>query len=172
MLTYNEYVKVGIADYKICKDEPGILTLGLGSCVGICLYDAYTNIGGLAHIMLPNKPEDNIVSERSRLKYADIALPEMINKMLEMGCRKLNLRAVIVGGGNMFLNSSMPLEQTIGYRNYQSVCNILSKYSIPIVAKDIGGSIGKTVYFSLESGDVYVKKGLEIEQLYKGYVIG
>lgn len=168
MLTYNEYIKVGIADYKISLDGPGILTLGLGSCVGVCIYDVYTNAGGLAHIMLPYKPDDLNISERSRLKYADIAIPEMIDKMIECGCKKLNLRAVIVGGGNMFSNSSTQLGDTIGYRNYQSVCSILSQYSIPIVAKDIGGNIGKTVYFSLEKGDVYVKKGLEIEQLYKG----
>ena len=172
MLTFNEYTKVGIADYKICNDESGLLTLGLGSCVGICLYDAYTKIGGLAHIMLPSKPKDIVVTERSKLKYADIALPEMIDEMLKIGCKKIDLRAVIVGGGNMFLNSNLALEQTIGYRNYESVIEILAKYSIPIVAKDIGGSIGKTVYFNLKNGDVYVKKGLDVEQLYKGYVKG
>lgn len=170
MLTYNEYLKVGIADYKITLNG-GLLTLGLGSCVAVCIYDVYTGRGGLAHIMLPNKNPGSNPPHTSRLKYADIALPEMIDEMISLGSQKINLRAVIVGGGNMFINSSTPAEQGVGHRNQESVKKILSSYSIPIVAQDVGGNIGKTVYFDLKNGDVYVKKGVDIEQLYKGYAL-
>ena len=170
MLTYNEYVKVGIADYKITTSPGGLLTLGLGSCVGVCIYDIDTRIGGLAHIMLPTESAFKGNSGVS-LKYADVAIPKMVDEMLLMGCQKRNLRAVVVGGGNMFINSTTPLEQSIGFRNQESVKSILSSLAIPIVAEDIGGNMGKTVYFDLNDGDVYVKKGMEIEQLYNGLKI-
>lgn len=168
MLTYSNYVKVGIADYKISANPNGLLTLGLGSCVGICIYDIKTQIGGMAHIMLPSSHEFKVL-KGSENKYADIAIPNMVKEMESMGCKKSNFRAVIVGGGNMFLNSPIPIEQGIGYRNQISVKKILSSLSIPIVAQDLGGNIGKTVYFHLEHGDVYVKKGIDVELLYKGF---
>lgn len=168
MLTYSDYVKVGIADYKISVNPNGLLTLGLGSCVGICLYDVKTRIGGMAHIMLPDSTEFKVL-KGSENKYADIAIPNMVKEMESMGCRRSNFRAVIVGGGNMFINSPIPQEQGVGYRNQLSVKNILSSLSIPVVAQDLGGNIGKTVYFHLECGDVYVKKGLDVELLYKGF---
>ena len=47
-------VKVGMADLNVCKSPEGITTLGLGSCVGICIRDPVAKVGGLAHAMLPD----------------------------------------------------------------------------------------------------------------------
>ena len=79
-ISYNDYVKVGIADYKISANPNGLLTLGLGSCVGICLYDIKMQIGGLAHIMLPDSSEFKVL-KGSENKYAAIAIPEMVKEM-------------------------------------------------------------------------------------------
>ena len=49
----SEIIKVGIADLKTCKSPDGVMTLGLGSCVGIAIRDPMNKIGGLVHIMLP-----------------------------------------------------------------------------------------------------------------------
>ena len=164
-ISCNAYSKVGIADYKINVNQEGLVTLGLGSCVGICIFDIHKRVGGLAHVMLPDSPSDND-SEKSKLKYTQYTLPKMIDEMIALGCSKMNMRAVLVGGGNMFLNTKITLENSIGYRNLQSVQQILNQYSIPVVAQDVGGNVGKTVYFDLDEGDVYVKIGLDIYKLY------
>ena len=52
-----EIIKVGMADLKVCREPDSLTTLGLGSCVGVALYDPVTKISGLAHVMLPNSKE-------------------------------------------------------------------------------------------------------------------
>lgn len=168
MLEFNECIKVGIADYKIASAPNTLVTLGLGSCVGICIYDINKRVGALAHILLPSK-DDYGIKGGFDLKYADVTLPTVIDELLSQGCKIKNMRAVIVGGGNMFKCNSKPLTESIGYKNQESVRKILSSYNIPIVREDTGGEVGKTVYFDTNTGDVYVKIGLEVTQIYKGY---
>ena len=47
-------IKVGMADLKACKCPDSLTTLGLGSCVGVALYDPVTKVSGLLHCMLPD----------------------------------------------------------------------------------------------------------------------
>ncbi|MFA5536031.1 MAG: chemotaxis protein CheD, partial [Bacillota bacterium] len=76
----NNDLKVGIADWKVAKVPQQIITLGLGSCVGIALFDQYARVGGLAHIMLPDSTQ--FQRNENRAKYADTALPDMLEEML------------------------------------------------------------------------------------------
>lgn len=46
MIVLGTVVKVGMADLKVCKEPDSLTTLGLGSCVGICLYDPVTKVSG------------------------------------------------------------------------------------------------------------------------------
>lgn len=91
-------IKVGISDYKISKNPDRLITLGLGSCVGIAIYDQATHIGGLSHIMLPDSKlfTKNIKVE----KFADLAIPQMIREINPRNTR--NLIAKIAGGASMF----------------------------------------------------------------------
>ena len=43
-------IKVGMADLNVCKAPDGLTTLGLGSCIGLTLYDPVTKIGGIIMI--------------------------------------------------------------------------------------------------------------------------
>lgn len=165
MLDFNSCEKIGIADYKISKSPAQMVTLGLGSCVGICIYDVEKKIGGFAHILLPSKKDYNIKSDTD-LKYADVALPKMIEEMINLGCQIKNLRAVIAGGGNMFSDNEKNIKNTIGYKNQEAVRVILKNYRIPLVCDDTGGNMGKTVFFDTLQGDVYVKVGIEIKKIY------
>lgn len=169
MLDFNECIKVGIADYKIASAPSKLVTLGLGSCVGVCIYDISKRTGALVHILLPSK-NDYVTKHSVDLKYADIAIPVVIEEMLSLGCRIKNMRAVVVGGGNMFKFDGKPLSESIGYKNQDSVKKILNSYNIPIVREDTGGELGKTVFFDTSTGDVYVKIGLETTKIYKGYI--
>ena len=65
----SELIKVGMADLKTGKSPDSIISYGLGSCVGIALYDAQTKIGGLAHIMLPDSTQARATDNTA--KFAD-----------------------------------------------------------------------------------------------------
>lgn len=168
MLDFNDCIKVGIADYKIISTPGKMVTVGLGSCVGVCIYDIRKKIGGLAHILLPTK-QAHVLKKDADLRSADVAVPKMIEEMVSMGCDIKHFRAVLVGGGNMFIYQGKDVKETIGYKNQQSVKKVLSEYRIPIVCDDMGGTVGKTVFFDTENGDVYVRAGVDLVRIYKGF---
>ena len=153
----NEMISVGISDYKTSKAPDTLVTYALGSCVGIMLYDAQAQIGGLSHIMLPSSSlkADGIVDDR--MKYADTAIPDMIASLEKLGANPKALKAKIAGGANMFNTKGTSFVDTIGLRNVEAVHHALAEYGIPLVAEDVGENYGRTVYFLLEDGVVKIQ---------------
>ena len=155
---------VGIGDIKISKSPDILTTIGLGSCIGIAIYDPITRIGGLSHIMLPGSRE--LPDVREPLKFADLSIPILVNKLQSMGAGRANMRAKIAGGASMFKFSDKTMMMNIGERNSQAVINKLREYKIPIIAADIGGEKGRTMVFDLESGVVRLKiVGSEVKEI-------
>lgn len=159
-----EQVKVGIADYKIVKAPKKIMTIGLGSCVGICIYDTKSKVVGLAHIMLSDsKKFKNIDNE---IKFADLAVPKLVQDMMDIGCKKINLKAKIAGGASMFNFSDSKMISDIGKRNGLAVKQALKKEGIEIIAEDIGGSKGRTMIVDSLNGKVTLRiVGVGIKEL-------
>lgn len=150
-----DLVKVGMADLKTTV-SPGILTtLGLGSCVGICLYDSVTKISGMAHIMLPSSK--SIKNNSNLCKFADTGIELLINEMVSKGASKYRLASKIAGGAQMFSFSSKSDIMKIGERNVIAVKQILKDYGIPIKAEDTGGNHGRTIEFHSLNGMLLVK---------------
>jgi chemotaxis protein CheD len=147
-----ELINVGIADLKI-SFSPNILRTILGSCVGICIYDAKKKIGGMAHIMLPSakKMGGNLK------KYSETAIPLLINDMVEAGADRKNMTAKIAGGATMFKHVESSLMGEIGRNNIKSVKNILAENNIEVIAEDVGEDYGRTIDFYLETGELKVK---------------
>ena len=143
----NDIVKVGMAELNITMSPKLIRTSGLGSCVGVVLYDEFTNIAGMAHVMLPDSKlgKNGTIN---RAKYADTALVELVAKMEKAGSRIRSLKAKIAGGAQMFDFSSTSEMMRIGPRNVEAVKRKLNKLKIPIVAEDIGGKSGRTIEFN------------------------
>ena len=95
----DELIKVGMADLNICKAPRGLTTLGLGSCVGVCLWDTSTGLGGLCHIMLPDSTR--IKNNSNIYKFADTGIDELIRRLVSMGAPRARLKAKIAGGAQM-----------------------------------------------------------------------
>ena len=150
-------ISVGISDYKASRAPDKLVTYALGSCVGITLYDAMIHVGGLAHIMLPSSSLRTNGFVDDRMKYADTAIPDLIDELEYIGAKRSQLRAKIIGGANMFNTIGTSFVDTIGERNIEAVREALSKYEIPLVAEDVGANYGRTVYFLLEDGKVEVQ---------------
>ena len=150
-------IPVGISEYKTSKSPDLLVTYALGSCIGIALYDSFTHIGGLSHIMLPSNPLHLNVGIDNRMKYADTAIPDMILALERIGARRSSLSAKIAGGANMFGANGMSFVDSIGARNINAVRDALEKYGIPLVAEDVGSNYGRTVFFQLEDGKVRIQ---------------
>lgn len=145
-------ITVAIADYKVAK-KPDILRTILGSCIGICVFDPKKGVGGLAHIMLPNQTAEAV----NLKKYAETAIPMMIDDMVSEGADKKQLKAKIVGGATMFKMASDSFIGSIGLNNTKRVREVLDENGIQIIAEDVGGDYGRTVDFYIESGQVRIK---------------
>ncbi|MGE5628643.1 MAG: chemotaxis protein CheD [Solirubrobacterales bacterium] len=157
-------IKVGIADMNTAFSPDKIITVGLGSCIGIALYDNKMKIGGLAHIMLPDSTQFNNVS--NPLKFADLAIPLLLTDMEKMGAKKSNIRAKIAGGASMFNFTDSKMNMDIGNRNSISVKSVLNQFSIPLLNEDTGGNKGRTMVFDTQTGIVQIKTiGVSVKEL-------
>lgn len=146
-----EVVKVGIADMNIVTSPNHIRTSGLGSCVGVVIYDQPREIAGLAHVMLP----DSSLAKGGSFniaKYADTAIKELVNRLISQGAKTYSLKAKIAGGAQMFQFSSSSDMMRIGPRNVEAVKRELAKLHISIVAEDVGGNSGRTIEFDPKTG--------------------
>ncbi len=149
-------VKVGISDLNVVRAPDSLVTYALGSCVGICLYDANTKIAGLSHIMLPSSKEmTNMKTEI--YKYADTAIVALLQKMQSMGARQIYLKAKIAGGAQMFNGNSNSSLSRIGQRNVAAVKAELARLRIPIIAEDTGKNYGRTLYLDASDGSMRIK---------------
>lgn len=148
-------ITVGISDLKVAKAPEILVTYALGSCVGICLYDSSVRVAGLSHIMLPSSSMSRDKNQPAR--YADTAIPLLIQRMEASGARRFRLRAKIAGGAKMFAGVSDSSLSNIGQRNVAAVRESLRNYGIPILADDTGKDYGRTLYFSAEDGSMRIK---------------
>jgi chemotaxis protein CheD len=126
-----------------------LVTLGLGSCIGLALLDRRTGVAGLAHVVLPDSGGH---TEVNRFKFADHAVPALIDKVVALGARRPMLEAVLVGGASMFA------AMEVGQRNHDAVKAQLAKARIKIVAEATGGNRGRTVRIDPQSGVVLVRE--------------
>jgi len=147
-------VKIGMADLNVALPPEVLQTCGLGSCVGICLWDPVTKVAGMAHIMLPSSSHGKSVNDA---KFADTAVPLLIDEMGKRGAHKTRLVAKIAGGAQMFSFYSDNDIMKIGERNAQAVKAALQAVKIKLLAEDTGGNFGRTIEFYAENGQLYVR---------------
>jgi len=148
---------VGISDLKVALPPDTLVTYALGSCVGICLLDSVSMVGGLSHIMLPYC--DALPNDKNKYKFADSAIPELIRQMELKGARTARMTAKIAGGAQMFeLQQGVSNEiWQVGRRNVTAVLETLQKLKVPVVSKDVLENYGRTVSFNPQNGVMTVR---------------
>jgi len=155
-----------MGDIVVAKHPVVLTSLGLGSCIGLVIYDDIAKVAGMSHIMLPNNHEDKDVKKLG--KYADTAVPKLIEDLIALGALKSRLKAKMAGGAQMF---SIPGKNSasflaIGERNIETTKKMLEKYGIPLVASDVGGNKGRSVEFYTDNWIMIVKViGSEVKKL-------
>lgn len=163
MIEMKEIIKVGIAEMNMVKTPSVIRTSGLGSCVGVVIYDHGKEIAGLAHVMLP----DSSLAKAGMVniaKYADTAVKDLAARLIQNGARAYSLKAKIAGGAQMFQFSTANDMMRIGPRNVEAVKAELAALRISIIAEDVGGSSGRTIEFNPQTGILQIRtvnKGIQ-----------
>jgi chemotaxis protein CheD len=148
-------IRVKVADYAVGRDEQTLITIGLGSCVAILLYDAGARVGGLAHTLLP---DESMARDRSNpAKFCGSAVALLLAEMTRLGADVRRIRAKLVGGASMFGNLLPAGSINIGDRNVTAARRALAASKVPIVAEDVGSDHGRSVHFFLDDGRVEVR---------------
>lgn len=153
-----DLIKVGMADFKVSRSPATIISYGLGSCIGVSLYDPQTKIGGLLHIMLPDSKQSRATDNPA--KFADTGIPLMLDEVLKMGASRSRLVAKMAGGAQMFAFANATDVMRVGGRNVAASKEILQKLGIRLVGEDTGANYGRTVQIDLTNG-VYTVKTID-----------
>lgn len=148
-------IKVGMADVNVCHSPDAITTLGLGSCVGVALYDKAAKVAGLVHVMLPDSTK--VRQNQNRAKFADTGIDLLIEMLRNEGADRAMLTAKIAGGAQMFAFGSNNDMLRVGERNVDAVKAKLKELGIRILSEDTGANYGRTVEFYPENGDFIIK---------------
>jgi chemotaxis protein CheD len=148
----NDFIRVKIADLAVSKNEGVIITVGLGSCVGIALYDPTVKTAGLAHILLADSTM--FKNQSNPAKFADTAIPLLIEQMVKLGARPSRLQAKIAGGSQLFSFESSLI--SVGEKNICMVRIVLENLRIPVIGEDLGGSVGRTMKLFVPDGKVLI----------------
>ena len=155
-------VRVRVADLATAT-EGTLSTLGLGSCIAIALHDPVARVGGLAHILLPDV---SMARDRSNpAKFAQTAVPVLVERMTALGARKIRIRAKIAGGASMFASLLPRNALNVGERNIAATRGALAAAGIALVGEDVGSDHGRNVFLYVDDGRVEVRslsKGIRV----------
>lgn len=131
-----------------------LVSIGLGSCIGLALVDRARSVVGLAHVMLPEAT--GAVEAATRHKFADVAVPALLDRLTALGTTPLRLEAVLVGGARMFAFGGSSLD--IGARNEEATLAQLKQRGIRVVASATSGTKGRTIRVHVDGGRVLCKE--------------
>ena len=156
MAVVGSAVLVGMAEIQLIKHSGQLTCLGLGSCIGLCGFDPLTRVAGMVHVMLPEAFQGKEVDKPG--KFADTGIPELLAQMERSGADKNRMLFAMAGGAQVFkFSANTESKLDIGARNTAAVEAALKERGLRIVAQDTGGNSGRTVIFTLESGDFTVR---------------
>ena len=151
---------VNVSDVKVSNSPLDMLiTYSLGSCIGVCLYDPGTKVGGMLHFQLPSSKMDPDRAKAKPFMFADTGMNFLVDKLESMGAKKKRMQIRIAGGAAM---DTGPKGFDIGKRNHLAFRKIMWKCGMFVDSEDVGGFSPRNVYLDLADGSVTVKSnGLE-----------
>jgi len=146
---------VTVADWAADQGSVDLLTLGLGSCVAIMLYDKDAKVGGMAHVLLPSRSLARDASNPA--KFPETAVPLLLQRMTRLGAEPRRIVAKLAGGASMFAALMTPGTIQMGERNIVASRNALRDADVPVTAEAVGGAQGRSVRFHLADGSVEIR---------------
>jgi chemotaxis protein CheD len=151
-------VRVAIGEAAVAAAPALLRTAGLGSCVCVALWDPEARVGGMAHVVLPERPGMAEIGVHMPGKYADTAIPWLLEEMVRCGADRTRLVARYAGGATLFpVRGSGRL--LIGLRNTEKVAEILAQTRIPVIGSDTGGIFSRSVELDPAVGALRIRTG-------------
>lgn len=147
--------RIAISEWVVAQAPDTLICYGLGSCLGIAVYDRGNRSGGLAHTLLPSPSEKDTIRRPGRFVASAIEL--LRSELIYRGSLAENLAAKIVGGANMFERFNHTVGAGVGMRNIAAARTTLETLDIPLVGEDVGANFGRSMEFDLATGDVRVR---------------
>jgi chemotaxis protein CheD len=149
-------ISVGLGEIHTAVGDDGVLmALGLGSCIGVAVYDPKTRVGGMAHVVLPAPLDPN--APRTA-KFATVAVPELLKRVVSLGADTRRLVCKLAGGAQVLNTGAMRDNFRIGERNYEAVTSALREAGIRVHASDCGGNGGRSFRLTVADGRTTVKR--------------
>lgn len=157
-------IEVKMGELKVSRNPTTFCCLGLGSCVALFLHDPDEKVGGVAHVMLPDSTITRWKVSNHDGKFSNTS-PEVLRKqLLNIGASTENISAKLVGGADMFPRPETDLLSRLGERIVDRLKLELERLQIPIIAEDVGGHRGRSVYFHLNTGITMIKTAFDKER--------
>jgi chemotaxis protein CheD len=151
-----ESLVLGMGDMAVTTSMDIVLTcIGLGSCIAVCAYDRLVKLGGMVHVVLPE--HHDLHKGENRSKFADTAVPLLVDEMMKNGASRQRLLIKIAGGAQMTVAPGLRDTFKTGERNLAQIILALQRENIALAAADVGGNLGRTVRFFVETGKILVK---------------
>jgi chemotaxis protein CheD len=141
-------VLIGAIDIAHAPDR---LVSVLGSCIALVLFDPFAGLAGMAHVLLPDSRGERSASPG---KYADTAVPALIEALVSHGALRSRIQAQLAGGARMFGAASVATD--IGSANVRAVSAALAAAGIPVAHLEVGGGHGRKAHFDIASGRMQV----------------
>lgn len=154
-MSEEQIIEVGISDRKIASAPVKLITRGLGSCLGITLYDPVKKMGGMAHAMLPDI--NNALIINIPLRFVNYVIKDMAQELENRGCLRKRIEAKLFGGAHMFGFISSQSVLNVGDKNIEMAKITLSELGINVTVNETSGTFGRTITLNLETGKVLIK---------------
>jgi len=148
-------VIVGVGDMKVSDKADAILvTYSLGSCLGVCIYDSVSRVGGLLHYMLPESSIDEAKARQAPFMFGDTGIPLLFKETYRLGAVKNRLRVIVAGGAGILDQKGF---FNIGKRNYTLLRKLFWKNNVMIDFEDVGGNVNRTLKLEVANGTTWLK---------------
>lgn len=148
-------LSVGLGELVVSHDPEDVLVAyGLGSCVGIGMYNPITRTGGLLHAVLPEMFNSN---NDSATKFVNTGIPILFDKLNINGTDPQKIHIYMAGGANMLINTQIGTTFDIGTRNVTAALQIFEKMKLKLINSEVGGNNGRTVRMYISSGRMTVR---------------
>lgn len=147
-------IAVGLGECVVSnKDGDILVAYGLGSCVAVSMLDPEKKVCGLLHAVLPEEMD----GVESKTKFVSSGINELLASMEKAGARRSKIIVRIAGGANMITSPGFSASFDIGTRNVKAAHDTLKKLMLPLKSENVGGHIGRTVRFYVNTGQVTVR---------------
>ena len=144
---------VGVARWAVDREDTVLVTVGLGSCVAVVLYDPVPKVGALLHLLLPSQ---QMARDRSNPgRFPETAIPRALAELEAAGAQRDRLTAWLAGGASLFGPAAAAMG--MGGRNVMAARQALAAAHIPVIGEDVLQRHGRSVYFHLDDGRIEIR---------------